>query len=387
MSVRRVVITGCGFELPLGRTADAVRSALAQMHGPFVPAQEDARVAVCPVPDFHLRQVIGRCKNARYLSRGQQFAVAAALRAVEHAGLGAADLRGAGLFLGLGPHLEASPSSAKALWLLDYLPNTAAAVIAALLGLHGENLTILTACAASTQAIGQAMHAVARGDLELALAGGGDSRLSGTGIAAYAQAGVLSRTHARPEQACRPFDVHRSGFAIGEGGAMLVLESLDHARERGARIWGEVVSAASSLDGASLTGPDPLGMAASQAVDTCLHELDAQCVCVVAHGTGTELNDAMESLVMQRRAEQVAAVVALKSWMGHLASACGAAELVVGLLCAQHGVFPPIAHLEEPCAPSLPFVRQPTVLEPDLLMVQSFGFGGQNACLGVRPWK
>ncbi|NLY42079.1 MAG: beta-ketoacyl-[acyl-carrier-protein] synthase family protein [Desulfovibrionales bacterium] len=387
MSSCRVVLTGCGFELPVGRTEAEVHAALRQAHGPFVSASEDACIAVCPVPGFDLKQVTGRLKNARYLSRGQQLAVAAAKRAVENAGLHAADMQQAGIFLGLGPNLEASPGTAKALWLLDYLPNTAVAVIAELLDLHGENLTIMTACAASTQAIGQAMHAVARGDLKVALAGGGDSRLSGPGLAAYAQAGVLSRTHTRPEQACRPFDVQRSGFAIGEGGAVLVLENLDHARARGATILGEVVGAASSLDGASLTGPDPTGRAASRAVQACLHGLQAQHICVLAHGTGTALNDAMESLVIQRIGEQVAAVAAFKSWIGHLAAACGAAELILGLLCARNGLFPPIAHLEQPCAPGLPFLQRPTILHPDMLLVHSFGFGGQNACLGVRPWS
>ena len=145
----------------------------------------------------------------------------------------------------------------RALWLLDYLPNTVTSVMAGMLGMHGENLTILTACAASTQALGQAFRAVATGLADVALAGGGDSRLSPEGVRAYKQAGVLATGFDRPELACRPFDRDRCGFAIGEGGAVFTLECLEHAEARGARILAEIVSASSSLDGGSLTGPDP----------------------------------------------------------------------------------------------------------------------------------
>jgi 3-oxoacyl-[acyl-carrier-protein] synthase II len=201
-----VVVTASGYVLPLGSSREEVVSALREDRGPFLRWTADPHVAVCPVPGFDLRAHVGRCKNARYLTRGQQLCLAAAVRAVEEAGLGPRHLERAGLFLGLGPNLQARPRDDKALWLLDCLPNTLAATMAEMLGLHGENLTIMTACAASTQALGQAYRTVASGLADVALAGGGDSRLSPEGVQAYRQAGVLATDFLRPEEACRPFD-------------------------------------------------------------------------------------------------------------------------------------------------------------------------------------
>lgn len=383
---RRVVITGSGFVLPLGDNGRDVFSALQRSHGPFVRSGADPRAAVCPVPDFDLKTYIGRCKNSRYLSRGQQLCLAAAVRAVDDAGLVGRDLDRAGLFLGLGPNLQARPRDDRALWLLDFLPNTVSSVMAEILGAHGENLTIMTACAASTQALGQAYRTVASGLADVALAGGGDSRLCAEGVRAYGQAGVLATDFERPELACRPFDRDRSGFAVGEGGAVFALESLDHARGRGATILAEITGASSSLDGGSLTGPDPAGRAASSAVRVCRETLPEGGVCVLAHGTGTVLNDAAEGAIIARTAPRPVAVAAFKSWIGHLASACGSAELALGLVCAAHGRFPGIVGLKHPCRDDLPLLRESTPLKPAALLLQSFGFGGQNACLGVRPW-
>jgi 3-oxoacyl-[acyl-carrier-protein] synthase II len=385
-SARRVVVTGSGFVLPLGSDREEVFSALQKPHGPFLRSTADAQVAVCPVPDFDLKAHVGRCKNARYLTRGQQLCLAAAVRAVDDAGLGPSELAQGGLFLGLGPNLQACPRDDRALWLLDYLPNTVTSVMAGMLGVHGENLTILTACAASTQALGQAFRAVATGLADVALAGGGDSRLSPEGVRAYRQAGVLATGFKRPELACRPFDQNRSGFAIGEGGAVFALESLDHARTRGARILAEIVSASSSLDGGSLTGPDPTGQAAGTAVTRCLEKLGNEELCVLAHGTGTVLNDTVEGEILARTAPGAMGIAAFKSRIGHLAAACGCAELALGLVCAARGHFPAIAGLENPCRDDLPLLREPLLRIPKGLLLQSFGFGGQNACLGVRPW-
>lgn len=383
---RRVVVTGSGFVLPLGTSRQDVCAALREPFGPFIRSAHDAQVAVCPVPRFDLKDHVGRCKNARYLSRGQQLCLAAAVKAVDDAGLGPHALDQAGLFLGLGPNLEARPRDDKALWLLDCLPNTLTSVMAGMLGVHGENLTIMTACAASTQALGQAFRAVAAGLADVALAGGGDSRLSPEAVRAYKEAGVLATDFERPELACKPFDQSRSGFAIGEGGAIFALESLEHAQARGARILAEIVSAAASLDGGSLTGPDPEGKAGCAAVLRCLGDLGDEGLCVLAHGTGTILNDQVESGILARAVPKALAIAAFKSRIGHLAAACGCAELALGLICAAQGVFPGICGLETPCRDDLPLLRAPMPLHPRALLVQSFGFGGQNACLGVRPW-
>lgn len=384
MEARRVVVTASGFVLPPGSTRREVVEALGADRGPFVRSGPDPRVAVCPVPGFDLREHVGRCKNARYLTRGQQLCLAAAVRAVDEAGLGPAHLDRAGLFLGLGPNLQARPRDDKALWLLDCLPNTLAAAMAEILGLHGENLTVMTACAASTQALGQAYRTVAAGLADVALAGGGDSRLSPEGIQAYRQAGVLATDFLRPEEACRPFDRARSGFAVGEGAAVFVLESLEHARARGAAVLAEITGTSSSLDGGSLTGPDPSGRAAMRAVRRCLETLGSGELCVLAHGTGTVMNDQTEAAILAETVPGARAICAFKSRMGHLASACGAGELALGLICAQAGLFPAIANLDDPIDPDLPLLRTPMIFRPQSMLLQSFGFGGQNACLGVR---
>lgn len=387
MEARRVVVTASGFVLPQGSTRREVVEALGADRGPFVRSGPDPHVAVCPVPGFDLREHVGRCKNARYLTRGQQLCLAAAVRAVDEAGLGPAHLDRAGLFLGLGPNLQARPRDDKALWLLDCLPNTLAAAMAEILGLHGENLTVMTACAASTQALGQAYRTVAAGLADVALAGGGDSRLSPEGIQAYRQAGVLATDFLRPEEACRPFDRDRSGFAVGEGAAVFVLESLEHARTRGAAILAEITGASSSLDGGSLTGPDPSGRAAMRAVRQCLETLGGGELCVLAHGTGTVMNDQTEAAILAETVPGARAICAFKSRTGHLASACGAGELALGLICAQAGLFPAIANLENPIDPALPLLRTPMIFRPQSMLLQSFGFGGQNACLGVRFYE
>ena len=152
------------------------------------------------------------------------------------------------------------------------------------------------------------------------------------------------------------------------------------------QLLAEIVGASSSLDGGSLTGPDPEGTAAARAVRQCLKALGQDELCVLAHGTGTTLNDEVESRILATTAPGAIAIAAFKSRIGHLAAACGCAELALGLVCAEIGHFPAIANLENPCRPELPFMRTPMNLKPRNLLLQSFGFGGQNACLGVRPW-
>lgn len=378
---RRVVITAVGMVLPVGKSLAEVQDAMHQEPA-FCASDADPEVSVCPVRNFDLKTYTGRFKNARYLSRGQQFALAAAVQAIRNSDLPRSALAQCGLFLGLGPNLEACPKQDKALWLLDFLPNSAASAISQVLGILGENSTIMTACAASTQALGQAYHAIRFGITDCALAGGGDSRLSPQGVHAYKSAGVLA--HGDPQTACRPFDTARTGFAIGEGGAMFVLESLEHATTRQAPILAEILGAASTLDGMAMTTPDAAGERAEAAVRRAMGK-QVKSACVLAHGTGTLLNDAMEADLIHRTNPDACGIQAFKSWIGHLAAACGAAELALGLACCQNGFFPAIRNLATPCRDDLPFLRQPCRMTPHTMVLQNFGFGGQNACLVLRP--
>ena len=240
----QVVITGIGVVSALGNAIDEIILNLRSGRVFFDRSPHDDSVAVSPVKDFQIREIVGRNKHIKYLNRGAEFAVASAVMAVNAAGLEKNDLQSAGLFIGQGPNLDldgefpeinAGPINwdpQPALWMLKFLPNTAAAVIAMLAGIHGENLTVGTACAASLQAIGEGYRKIKNGYSDMAICGGGDSRLSKGGILAYKKAQALCTENIPPSEASRPFDEKRNGFVPGEGGACFVLESLAHAQDR-----------------------------------------------------------------------------------------------------------------------------------------------------------
>ncbi len=398
---RSVVITSVGVISSLGHEPERIINHLRNDRVNLVPSLVDERVLACPVRDFDVRQFLGRFKNIRYLSRGAQFCVAAAMEAVRNSGLDSAMLDQAGLFVGTGPNLDIGgecpeissgridEDALQALWILRFLPNTPSCVLASLAGIHGENLTISTACSASLQAIGEAFRRIRNGYLDMAFAGGGDSRLSAGGILAYRKAGALLTANANPETAYAPFDCRREGFVPGEGGAFLLLESLEHARKRGATILGEVCGYGNSMDGYNMTAPHPDGIQAEAAVRAALKEAGVtpdQVDAVSAHGTGTRLNDEMEAGLIDRVYGARPKVIALKSWFGHLSAACGALETAVCLFCMQEGWLPPVRNLKSPCHSGVNWVRNPIQDAPQTMMIENFGFGGQNAALLICRW-
>jgi len=368
-----------------------------QHHTSYTPA------VVAPVSRFDIREHTGRHKNLRYLNRGAAMAVAAAVSAVRNAGLSEAQCQDAGLFVGAGPNLDLGGECAEivdgkiaaerlpALWILRFLPNTAASAIAQLTGIHGENLSLGNACAASLQAIGEAYRRIKYGDIELAVAGGGDSRLNDGALLAYRKAQALYCGDASPDTASRPFDASRQGFVPGEGGAFFVLESADHASARGAHVMAEICGYGASMDGHAMTAPQPDGKWAEHAVRRALEEANIapQAVDLIsAHGTGTPLNDDVEAAIIQRIfGVNTPIIIALKSWIGHLASACGAAELAVCLSAMRARLWPHIRNLETPCNGALNFLRKNAVEDLSTLLLQNFGFGGQNAAVVVRRWQ
>src|SRR5262249_46934754 len=189
------------------------------------------------------------------------------------------------------------------LWLLKYLPNMAAAPISVIHGAQGPNSTITTACAASTQAVGEAFRLIAREDADLVLAGGADSRLDPLLILAYSALGTLSPAQRCPQEVSRPFDGQRDGFGPGEGPGVLILEELEHARRRGAVIYAEVLGLGTSFDAYAVTKPDPEARGAARAIRWALREarVDAHDIDYInAHGTSTRLNDLMETVAVKR---------------------------------------------------------------------------------------
>jgi 3-oxoacyl-[acyl-carrier-protein] synthase II len=277
-----------------------------------------------------------------------------------------------------------------ALWMLRFLPNTAASVIARLAGLHGENLTVGTACAASLQAIGEAFRRIRDGYLDCALAGGGDSRLNPGGLLAYQKAQALFEGPGQPEHASRPFDLKHRGFVPGEGGAFFVLETIDHARQRQAPILAEVLGYGASMDGCHMTAPQSDGRWARQALSLAIGQAGLrpdQIDALAAHGTSTPLNDTVEAELIGRMFNGCRPLVlAFKSWIGHAASACGAVELGLCLMGMQTGTWPGIRNLDAPCDQRLNYLRPGTSARPGTVLLQNFGFGGQNAALVVRAW-
>jgi 3-oxoacyl-[acyl-carrier-protein] synthase II len=399
--VRRVVVTALGMVTSLGDSAEAVARGVRAGQVTFAPCDHDPRLVVAPVADFDARRYTGRYKNLRYLNRGAAMAAAAALRAAQQAGLTAEQWETAGLFVGAGPNLDLGGECPQirqgildgqelpALWILRFLPNTAASTIAQLTGIRGENLTVGTACAASLQAVGEAFRKIKDGYLNVALAGGGDSRLNPGAMLAYQKAQALCRGSEAPQAAMRPFDQGRSGFVPGEGGAFFVLEAVDHALARRAPILAEVCGYGASMDGEAMTAPRSDGRWAEAAVRSALDQTPVEQISLIsAHGTATRLNDAMEARMIRRIFDpHRPLVLALKSWIGHLAAACGAAELAVCLGALQTGVWPWVRNLDTPCNPRLNFLRCGGPVVAGHILVQNFGFGGQNAALVVRPWQ
>lgn len=401
MMPHRVVITSVGVISSLGLSSGEIVKAIWDGKTVFERSEFDPGVWTCPVGNFSTRDFIGRYKNSRYLNRGAAFCAVSAMEALKGAALSAMPAK-TGLFVGSGPNLDIGGEFPEildgnmdrqdlpALWILKFLPNTAASAIADLAGIHGENATIGTACSASLQAIGEAFRKIRNGYLDMALAGGGDSRLNPGAVLAYKKAQALWTGNGDCAAEYSPFGINRKGFVPGEGGAFFLLENLDHARARGARIVAEVRGFGASMDGYNMTAPDPTGKWGEAAVRFALGEAgmtSGEVDAVSAHGTGTPLNDEMEANLIDRVfGSHKPYIIALKSWVGHLAAACGAVELAIGLACIGDGFLPRIRNLAKPCHDGLNFVREHLDISVETVLFENFGFGGQNAALVVRKW-
>jgi len=397
---RRVVITSMGILSSVGRDHGEIIKSFKERKVNFERPAFDDEVVTSPIRNFNVRDYTGPFKDSRYLNRGSQLAVASAIAAIKNSVCKKDDLEGAGLFVGAGPNLniggefpeirrgEIDREDLQALWILRFLPNTTASVIAKLSGIHGENLTVCTACSASVQAIGEAFRKIKNGYLDRALAGGGDSRLSPGGILAYKKASALYNGSGEPDKASRPFDCSRNGFVPGEGGAFFLLEEFEKAKEHGAQIYGEICGYGSSMDASNMTAPEGTGKWGMLAVLSALQEAEmspSQIEVISAHGTGTLLNDEGEANLIDKIYSGCnPLVIALKSWIGHAASACGAMELALYLICMRENYIPEIRNLKDPCRGKINFVRDGGTFSFGTCVIENFGFGGQNSALIVR---
>jgi 3-oxoacyl-[acyl-carrier-protein] synthase II len=425
--MRRVVVTGLGVVAPngIGREAfwDAClngRSGVGPIRS-FDASEHPVKVAA-EVNGFDVTPYVppSQRKSLKIMSRAMRFAVGAAGLALQDSGIAPdwEDPGRVGVVMGTGlvpvelPELtpalmDSCDSDGKLqtrrlgqrgagalfpLWILKYLPNMVAAHISLAYNAQGPNSTITTACSAGTQAVGEAFRLIARDDADIVLAGGADSRIDPLLILAYTALGALSTGERPPAEVSRPFDGRRDGFVLGEGAGVLVLEELEHAKQRGATIYAEVLGLGSSFDAYAATKPDPEARGAARAITEALREarLDRSDVDYInAHGTSTRLNDQMETIAVKRVFGERAKALPLssiKSMVGHLIGAAGAVEAVALALTLNAGAIPPTINQTQPDpACDLDYVPNTAREMPVRVGVStSFGFGGQNAALVMR---
>jgi len=409
----RVVVTGLGVAAPNGVGVDLFwKNMLAGKSGvgPVTvcdPGDAAVRIAA-QVPDFDPREYMD-AKEARRISRASQLAVAAARMAVADAQLDINDDNrdriGAMIADGSSSALDTEQAvetivtrgSAKVnpFYITLSLPNMPSCQVSIQLGLTGYNTTIATACAASTQSIGEAVNVLLRGDADVILAGGSEAPIARLGLASFAAARALSMRNDEPQRASRPFDVNRDGFVLGEGAGILVLERLSHAKRRGARIVAEVIGYGSTSDAYHVTSPHPEGRGAVRAMQIALKHaqlLPAQVDHINAHATSTHVGDIVETAAIKQvfgaHAYNIP-ITASKSMIGHLTAAAGAVEAVATVLTLRDQIIHPTINLEQP-DPLCDLDYVPNVARPakiDVALSNSFGFGGINAVIALRRWK
>ena len=410
---RRVVVTGLGAVTPLGLTAEEtwqrVRAGQSgiQRISRFDPADLPVQIAG-EVRGFVFGDWVDP-KTARQMAIFSQYAVHAAGMALQDAGLdqGGFDPARAAVVVGTGAGgmatiIEAQDAATRRglmrvspHFMTTFPHNMPAYHIAQAFRFLGPSLTVSTACATGAQAIGEAVVAIRRGQADLALAGGTEYAVFPLFLASFAVQRAASPDNACPERASRPFDATRNGFVVSEGAGMLVLESLEHAQARGARIYAEVLGYASSNDGYHPIAPEPEGEGAARAIRAALADAGVtpdQVDYINAHAASTPLGDKAETLAIKRalgeHAERIP-VSAPKSMLGHLMGAAGAVETIVTILALRDQILPPTINYEHP-DPDCDLDYVPNVARPASIRIalkNSFGLGGQNACLVIRRWE
>ncbi|MFZ5859901.1 MAG: beta-ketoacyl-ACP synthase II [Spirochaetota bacterium] len=409
MNRRRVVVTGLGVVSPLGNdiptfwsNVKANKSGIAPIT--MIDSSELAVKIAGEVKDFNPGLRLDP-KESKKMDRFAQFAVYAALEALESAQLqkesldplrtgvclgtgqgGSATIEEAGVRL-----TERGPSRVSPMTVAKGLANFGAAQIALSLGVHGPNMTVVTACAAATDAIGQAMHLIRDGHADIMFTGGSEASIVRMCMASFINIQALSSRNDAPEKASRPFDKDRDGFVMSEGAGILVLEEYEHAKARGAKIYAEIAGFGATCDAHHLTAPDPEGMWVAKAIELALNDAGMKpedIDYISAHGTSTPLNDPIETKAIKHAFGPHAyklKVSSLKSMIGHCIGAAGAIETIAAILGMNENYIHPTINLDNPdpeC--DLDYVPNKGINMPVRAFVkESMGFGGQNAVLVV----
>lgn len=412
-TARKVVVTGMGVICPVGNDVATMWQSLISGHSGadyitlFDPEPFETRIAA-EVKSFDPLNYIER-KPARHMDRFTQFAVASSIEAVSNAQLKITQNNGdqIGVLIGSGIGglstlfaqtkvlLEQGPDRVSPFLIPMMIADGAAGQVSITLGTKGPSYCAVSSCASGADAIGEAMEIIRRGEVEVMIAGGSEAAITPIGIAAFSAAGALSRRNAEPKKACRPFDASRDGFVMGEGAAILVMESLEFALNRGAPIIAEILGYGATSDAYHITQPEESGLGGARALQIALKKAGIttdEVDYINAHGTSTMLNDRAETraikTVFGERAYKVP-ISSTKSTMGHLLGAAGAIEAAVCCLVMKHNVIPPTINLEradEQC--DLDYVPGcAREKEVNVAMSNSFGFGGHNSVLIFRKFS
>lgn len=407
---RQVVITGLGAVTPLANNVpDTWRALLEGRSGVdwitlFDASELETRFAA-EVKNFDPQDYMDR-KEARRLDRFVQFTIAATREALTDAGLTigpeladrTAVVIGSGAG-GLATFLEQIAIAQRRgirrvspFYIPMMLTDTAAGQVAITFGARGPNMAVVAACATGTAAIGEAAALIARGDADVVIAGAADAIITPIVIAGFNNMKVLSTYNEDPARACRPFDATRNGFVLGEGAGIVILESLEHARRRGAHIYGEVAGYGSTADAVHMAAPPEDGSGIARAMEMALRRAELhpeEVEYVNAHGTGTALNDVVETRALKRVFGEHAYRVPIsssKSMFGHLMGAAGAVEAIICLKVLETGQIPPTINYQHPDpACDLDYVpNRAREARVEVVMTNSLGLGGHNASLILR---
>jgi len=409
---RRVVITGMGTYNPLGNDAASTWEKVKRGQsgiGPithFDAAGFRTRIAG-EVKEFDPVALFGR-KEARRMSRVTQLALAAAAQALAEAKLtgGGGNGRPIGVIVGSGmgsmaPIVEAAhtvqnrgPQRVSPFFVPMMLADTPAAMISIQYNLTGPNLSVATACATGNDALGQAANLIRRGAVDVMVAGAAEACIIPTAVAGFGVMKAISARNEEPARASRPFDRERDGFVVSEGAAILVLEELEHARARGAAIYGELLGYGASADAYHISMPAADGTGARQAMQAALDDAGltpADVQYVNAHGTSTPLNDKAETAAIKALFGEQAydlPISSTKSMHGHLLGAAGALEAILCLKALATGILPPTINYQNPDpACDLDYVpNEARAVDARIVMSNSFGLGGHNAVIILGKW-
>jgi 3-oxoacyl-[acyl-carrier-protein] synthase II len=410
---RRVVVTGTGLVTPLGTGTEKTWRNLCEgrsgigLISRFDTSNYSVKIAA-EVKDFNAVDFL-EPKLARHLDLFVQYAVATAGMALNEAGLAIGDTNAdrVGVFSGNGIgglttiekyhqiSLERGPRKITPFFIPMVISNMSAGQISIVYGAKGPNLSVTTACAAGTHAVGEAFRSISRGDCDVAITGGSEATICPLAVGGFNAMKALSRQNEYPEKACRPFDKDRNGFIISEGGGMMILEELEHARRRGAVIFAEVAGFGLSGDGFHMAAPPDDGNGAVRCMQMALDDagLDPEDIDYInAHGTSTPLNDVVETRAIKTVFGDHAFTLAIsstKSMTGHMLGGAGGIESVFMALSIKNQIIPPTINLENPdpeC--DLDYVPNTARETPIRAAISnSFGFGGTNAVLVMKKFE